>query len=139
MEKISSDKEKYLSYLMGAPKITDEDIVRVGAEIVGRVDSGSRRLTIPKEHIADYERLIIEKLDPGFWNEYVGEREIVFLFKTKDGSVKRYVYAEENRLEIAKLCSTFNGDPLEKTSQLLEYIAGNEFYTDLIQAHYLGK
>jgi len=49
-----------------------------------------------------------------------------------DGEIKEYEYKEENRLEIAQLCSQLNGDPLEKTTQLLEYLAENAFYTDVV-------
>lgn len=42
----------------------------------------------------------------------------------------------EIRLEIAKLCSEFNGDPLDKTSNLLAYLAKNEFYTEMIKNNY---
>ena len=41
-----------------------------------------------------------------------------------------------NREEIARLCSQLNGDPLEKTSDLLRYFASNPFYRDVIVGCY---
>ena len=51
-----------------------------------------------------------------------------------DGEIKEYEYKEENRLEIARLCSQLNGDPLEKTTQLLDYLAENVFYTEVVNS-----
>mgnify|MGYP003532386498 CR=1 FL=1 len=38
------------------------------------------------------------------------------------------------RSVVASLCTALNGDPIEKTSDLLRYLAGNPFYRDLMVA-----
>lgn len=129
----------YLSYLMGAAQISDDELKAVGAEIVGRSASGSRRLHIPTGKLGEYEKLVAAKLDPGFWNDIVGEEEILFIFKFKDGEVKRLMFSEENRTHIARLCSEFNGDPIELTSDTLNYLSGNDFYAERISKHFSDK
>ncbi|OGI36035.1 MAG: hypothetical protein A2283_09810 [Lentisphaerae bacterium RIFOXYA12_FULL_48_11] len=86
----------YLSYLMGAPKITDEELKAFGIEIVSKTDSGSRRLKIPFKKIEDYHRLVVEKLDLGFWNEYLDENNIHFIFKSASGDIREYLLSPDN-------------------------------------------
>lgn len=121
---------------MGAPKITDQELMQAGAEIVEKSDSGSRKLKIPGSALAAYEQLVTSKLDNGFWTDIVGEREVIFIFKFADGSTKRLVFTEDARKEIARLCSQLNGDSIEKTSDVLNYLAANDFYKDFIAEHY---
>lgn len=127
----------YLSYLMGAPKITDQELVQAGVEIVGESDSGSRKLKIPASALGVYEKLVTNKLDNGFWTDIVGERKIIFIFKFADGSAKQLVFTEDTREEIARLCSQLSGDPIEKTSDVLSYLAANDFYKNFIAEHYV--
>lgn len=126
----------YLSYLMGAPKITDEELKTLGVEIVSKSDSGSRRLKIPSEKIDDYRKLVIEKLDLGFWNEYLDEKNIHFIFKSTSGDIQEYLLAPDNEKEISKRCSEFNGDPIEKTANVYKYIFENEFYSGTMEKYY---
>jgi hypothetical protein len=88
-------------------------------------------LDIPVKVVEEYKSLIKEKLEAGFWNEIVGE-DIWFLFKHKDGSIKEYTLTNENREEIAHMCSRFNNDPIEKTTNLWLYLASNPWYTDVM-------
>lgn len=72
----------------------------------------------------------------GFWNEIVGEKEIIFVFKFKDGSVKEYELSLEIEKEVSILCSEFTGEPLDKTANVYKYISGNKFYHDFMMEHY---
>ena len=121
---------------MGAPKITDEELQSVGIEIVSRADSGSRRLKIPSEKIDEYRKLVIEKLGLGFWNEYLDEKNIHLIFKSTNGDIQEYLLSPDNEKEISKLCSAFNGDPVEKTSNVYKYIFENEFYSGIMEKYY---
>jgi hypothetical protein len=125
----------YKSVLMGADKISDLELEYLGIDIVERKESGTRNIIIPLETIEEYKQLVKEKLDKGFWNDIVGEDLIHFIFKMPDGGVVEFVYKEEDRLEIAELCSQLNGDSIEKTSDLLNYIGENEFYTDEVEIY----
>lgn len=76
----------YLSYLMGADQIQDKTLDDLNIEIVGKTESGSRKLKLPQESLAKYLELVKDNLTEGFWNEVVGTEEIIFVFKFKDGS-----------------------------------------------------
>lgn len=128
----------YLSYLMGAKNITDDDITALNISIEEKDEDGDKSLKIPEEKLSQYIELIKAKLNEGFWNEIIGANEIIFIFKLKDGSIKEYVLSPDNEKEISKLCSGFNGDSEEKTANIYKYISGNKFYYDFMLEHYAG-
>jgi hypothetical protein len=128
------EAHEYLSFLMAAAAISDEELDDLGIEVVRGADSPFRGLLIPGGSLDAYKALVREKIRPGFWNDIVGRQEILFVFKLADGSVEEFIYSEANRERIASLCTALNGDPIEKTSDLLRYLAGNPFYRDLIVA-----
>lgn len=129
-------KNLYLSYLMGAESITNVDIEGLGVSIEETKSDGDRTLKIPKEKLSEYIELIKSKLTNGFWNEIVGEKEIIFVFKFKDGLVKEYELSLEIEKEVSTLCSEFTGVPLDKTANVYKYISGNKFYHDFMMEHY---
>lgn len=121
----------YLSYLMGAGKITDEQLAGLGVEIVEK-----KKLKIPAEKLQGYIDLIKTCLNPGFWNEVIGAEEIIFVFKFKDETIKEFKLSIENESEIAKLCSEFANESPEKTKNVYKYISENSFYHDFMMEHY---
>lgn len=133
MIKVAEKYRTYKSYLMGASKITDSDLTNLNIEIIKDSDPAIRKLTIPSESIEKYKELIRQKLDLGYWNDFVGDDQIYFIFKMPDGEVIEHTYSGDDRLKIAKLCTKLNNDPIEKTSNLLDYLAENEFYTDIVK------
>ena len=126
----------YLSYLMGAEGITDRDISSLGITIEDNASDGDRALKIPKGSLVPYIKLIKQKLTNGFWNELVGDSDIMFIFKHKDGSIKEYKLSPENEKEIAELCSAFASEKPEKTANVCKYISNNKFYHDFMIEHY---
>ncbi len=126
----------YLSYLMGADKILDQDLVNLGIEIVEKTDSGSRKLKIPSDKIEGYKDLIREKMTPGFWNEFLDENNVHFIFKFKNGEVREYILSPENEQEIDKICAELNNEPPDKTANVYKYISDNDFYHDFMIEHY---
>ncbi len=125
-----------LSFLMGAESISDEELTSLGIGIVQRIGSGTRGLLIPDRSLEAYKALIRLKLTPGFWNETVGRTQISFQFKLEDGTVEEIVLSATNREEIARLCAELNREPLEKTSDIPRYLAGNPFYRELMVTHH---
>lgn len=123
--------DNYKSYLMGGPKITNNDLKKIGIKIVEEKKDGDRLLLIPNDKIENYIQLIELKLNKGFWNEVVGNK-IIFIFKSKTGQIKKFTLNDKNTEEIAKLCSKFNKEPYENTSDLLGYLLDNEFYSDYV-------
>lgn len=126
----------YLSYLMGAENIKDNDLIGLGVSIEETKSDGDRCLKIPAENLPQYIQLIKDKLNNGFWNEVVGEQEVIFLFKFKDGSSEEYRLSLENEQEIDKLCAEFNNEPPEKTANVYKYISDNKFYHDFMMEYY---
>jgi len=86
-----------------------------------------------------YSALVRERLSAGFWNEIVGRQKILFIFKLPDGTVREVMLSEATSSEIAELCSSLNGDPIEQTSNLPRYLSGNPFYGELIAAFYASE
>lgn len=127
---------EYLSYLMGAPTITNEELRGLRVAVVGTTGWGHRKLLIPGGSLQAYRELVRERLDPGFWNEVVSREEILFTFKPMDGTVHEFRYSAENRQEIAALCTALNGDPIDTTSDIPSYLASNEFYRELMVEAY---
>ncbi len=126
------------SYLMGATKISDEELNKLGIKIIEKKKDGDRKIEIPEKSLKSYEELISKKLDNSFWNEYIG-KEIVFIFKHKNGSVERIVLNKKTEEKIDKLAAEFINDkrwnlPFAKwnKSNVWKWLAENDFYTDLI-------
>ncbi len=130
------ESNEYLSFLMAAPDISDEELSRLGIEILETHGSGIRGLRIPGSGLPEYKALIRERMKLGFWNEMVGRDEIIFLFKLSEGTLKELHYSEKTRDKIAHLCTDLNKDPIERTSDMPNYLAGNPFYREaVIQFH----
>lgn len=126
--------DEYLSFLMGADAIADDALTDLGVTILATHGSGARELRLPAGSVSAYTDLLRERLSPGFWNEVVGHREVLFVFRLADGTVVEHTLSEATAPEIARLCSALNGDPLERTSDVLGYLAGNALYRDVIAA-----
>jgi hypothetical protein len=129
-------KETYLSYLMGSGNIEDQHLTDLGIDIVEKRDSGSRKLRIPKDKVEGYKTLIREKMTPGFWNEFLNENGIHFIFKLEDGIIKEYELSPDNEQEIDALCAKLNNEPPDKTANVYRYISDNDFYHDFMMEHY---
>ena len=128
------EPHEYLSFLMGADAIVDRELTNLGIEVVKGAGTPFRGLVVPGASLPAYKALIREKLAPGFWNDVVGRHEILFVFKLKDDSIRELELSEATRSEIARLCSSLNNDPIEKTSDMPRYLAGNPYYRELIEA-----
>ena len=125
-----------LSYLMGAENIKDTELESLGVEIKETKPDGDRTLIITDEKLSQYIELIKSKLTNAFWNEIVGEKEIIFIFKFKDGHSEEYKLSLDNEREIDKLCAEFNNEPSDKTANVYKYISDNKFYHDFMIKHY---
>ena len=126
------EPHQYVSFLMGAAAIADADLTGIGVTILQGAGSGARDLLVPASGLARYAALVREGLAPGFWNEIVGREQIRFLFKLPDGTVRDLVLSPQTTPEIARLCSALNGDPIEQTSEVPRYLAGNPLYRDVV-------
>ncbi|MDP3793003.1 MAG: hypothetical protein Q8Q89_04745 [bacterium] len=125
-----------LSYLMGADMIQDKELEDLGIKIEDKTPDGDRMIKISDKELAKYIELIKLKLANGFWNEIIGGKDIIFIFKFKDGSVKEYKLSADNEQEIDKLCAEFNNEPPVLTPNVYKYISDNKFYHDFMMKHY---
>jgi hypothetical protein len=123
---------QYLSFLMGVDAITDDNLTDIGVKVLKKHGAAAREVLAPSASLASYRTLVRDRLIPGFWNEIVGAREILFIFKLADSTVVELALSESTAPQIAQLCSSLNGDPLAKTSDVLGYLAENSLYRDLI-------
>lgn len=136
LELPSMANQPRLSYLMGADKIQDDELENLGVKIVDRTSEGDRLLKISDKELTKYVELIKTKLANGFWNEVIGAKEIIFIFKFKDGSVREYKLSPDNEREIDKLCAEFNNESPDKTANVYKYISENKFYHDFMVKYY---
>ena len=103
---------------MGADAIQDGELTALGVTLLRGSGSPLRGLLVPSGSLAAYRKLVREKLTPGYWNDIVERREVIFIFKLADGTVKELTPSGADRSEIAQLCSSLTQDPIEKTSDL---------------------
>lgn len=73
-----------------------------------------------------FEKYIGETLENGFWNEYLGKNK-VFIFKLKNGEIKKYVFNHDNKKEILNLCQEFANCKFESIDKMLRE---NDFYAE---------
>lgn len=126
------------SFLMGGKDISDKELKKLNIEIAEKDKDGDRKLEIPVSSLKAYKELIKSKLEPGFWNDIVGD-DIWFLFKDKDNKTDEYVLNDNNKTEIAQRCSDITNDPIEKTSNIYLYLASNSWYTPVLIQEKEGK
>lgn len=126
----------YLSYLMGVKDATENHLKSLGVANATKSESGNWKLEIPTEKIEAYKEFVKAKLEPGFWNEFLDEYGIHFIFKLKDGTYKEYALSSTNEQEIDNLCAKLNNEPPEKTANVYKYLAENDYYHDFMWEHY---
>ena len=129
-----AEPHEYLSFLMGADAIADHELTNLGVKILKGASTPFRGLLIPEGSLSAYKALIRDKITPGYWNDILGRQEILFIFKLEDSTIRELTLSEATRSEIAHLCSSLNKDPIEKTSDMPQYLAGNPFYREVIEA-----
>lgn len=112
-------------------------VMGIGKEIENLIDrgfslksfDGNYRVEFPDNKSQEWEKFISEHLEQEYWNEYITDTGVVFLFQLENG-LKRYeVYNLENA-EVLELC--------EKLCQcrfgtIKSMLAGNEYYYDKIK------
>ncbi len=75
-----------------------------------------------------WEQFIKDQLKVGFWNEYISEDKIVFLFKLEN-DFRRYEVIDFENDEVLLLCRKLF-DP--NINSIEEMITSNDFYCDKI-------
>lgn len=109
------------SYLMGVKDITE---LQKEGFYIEEID-GDFGIKFPKNKENLYEEFIVQNLEKGYWNEYLGDK-IVFIFKFLDGKIKKFIYTKENENEILALCREFAEYDFPSFYQMIE---DNPFYS----------
>lgn len=122
--------KSYRSTLMGGAQISDDQLKKIGVTVVSR-QSDARNIEVPADSFGDFQELIRQKLEPGFWNEVIGD-DIWFCFKDTNGKCREFVLDQHNYDQVAQLCSQYSKTPLEITQNLWKYLASNPWYIELI-------
>ena len=122
-------KSKYqdlaISFIMGTDDIIKSKLDSINATY--EIEDGKYYLTkIPKEKLSEYEKMITEYLKPGFWNEYISD-EVVFIFKTPNNEILKFLWNDTNESEILSLCNKYAN--FNKTG-IKEMLLGEEFYKE---------
>jgi leucyl-tRNA synthetase len=99
------------TYIMGQQDISASDIESIGGRIDSVTDAGHICAEFPVANAKKFEELINEKMELGFWNEYLTNEQVVFIFKHKDGKLQRFVLSDKNAHEICALGNQFNNQP----------------------------
>ena len=110
------------SYVMGIPDINELRENGFNIKTYGE----NYGISFPDDKIKIFEEFICKNLQNGFWNEYLG-KEKVFIFKSENGEIKRYVLNNKNEEEILNLCSKFAEYKFESITKMLK---DNKFYLD---------
>ncbi len=127
-DSFQEDREIY-SYVMGVGVIDDE-LISIGVKIHKKTQDGSYKITIPKDKIKNYEKLIAKVLKPGFWNEYVDD-QVVFIFKNKQGKIDRLVWNETDEANLLNLCNEYAEYNFKSMRSMLE---GQDWYSSKLKA-----
>ncbi len=113
----------YYSYVMGIDSIKYE-LTNDGFIIEN--DGSNYMVSFPKEKAPSWEDFIIKHLEPNYWNEYIAEHCVVFLFHLQDG-IKRYEVINFENEEVLVLCEKLCDCKIESIKSML---MGNQFYKE---------
>lgn len=90
------------------------------------MDSEREMIEIVKEKVHKYKRNNIFPIQINLMNEYIG-KDKVFIFKFKNGEIKKYVLNKDNEKEILQLCCEFADCKFESIDKMLR---DNRFYAE---------
>lgn len=116
----------YYSYVMGIDKSIYE-LEKEGFLI--ECDGENYMVSFPKEKALVWEGFISEHLEFEYWNEYLTENGVVFLFHLEDG-IKRYEVENFINDEVLKLCERLCECKFESIKKML---SDNHFYKTMIK------
>lgn len=92
-------------------------------------DNGNNYMVSFEAHKAnEWEEFISKHLEIGYWNEYLANDSVVFLFHLEDG-FKKYIVENFENNDVLKLCEKLCECKFESIKSML---IGNHFYKDKI-------
>lgn len=117
----------YYSYVMGI----DKSIYNLQNEgfYIEQDSENNYMVSFDADKSGIWEEFICKHLEFGYWNEYLTEDGVIFLFHLEDG-IKRYVVNNYSNDEVLKLCEKLCECKFESIKTML---AENHFYKDKIE------
>lgn len=116
----------YYSYVMGIGEAIMD--LKKHNFIINK-DGNNYTVSFSKEKKNIWEEFVEKHLERGYWNEYLSESEIIFLFQLEDG-IKRYEVLNFNNEEVLALCEKLCEC---KFGSIKEMILGNGFYRRVLR------
>lgn len=116
----------YYSYVMGIDSSIN-DLKNKGFIIQN--DGDNYMVSFSKEKVSIWEDFISKHLAVDFWNEFLAEDKVVFIFHLQEGIKKFDVYNFEND-EVLALCEKICKCKFESIKSML---VGNHFYKDKLK------
>ncbi len=113
----------YYSYVMGTDNSINE-LVSKGFIIEN--DKDNFMVSFPEEKAEIWEGFISKHLEVEYWNEYITDKDVVFLFHLPDG-IKRYKVDNFENDEVLALCEKLCDCKFESIKSML---MGNNFYKE---------
>lgn len=86
-------------------------------------------VSFPKDKANVWEEYIIKHLELGYWNEYISDNKVIFIFHLEDG-IKRFEVLNYENDEVLKLCERLCECKFESIKKMLK---DNHFYKDKIK------
>lgn len=127
----SKENKNYYSYVMGISReilILKEYDFEIEKEFDIEENRNNYRIIFPVDKFELYEEFIVKNLEKGYWNEYLNNEKVVFIFKFEDGSAKKYVLTDKNHDEILELCCKFAEFEFKSIKEML---LSNDFYKEI--------
>ena len=115
----------YYSYVMGIDDSIHE--LRNQGFLIEN-DGDNYMVCFSNENAIIWEAFVKKHLEVGYWNEYLTDNGVVFLFHLQDG-IKRYEVHDFIDDEVLGLCEKFCECKLESLKSML---MGNHFYKSLL-------
>ena len=113
------------SYVMGIDS-TIRELESQGFEI--KADECNYRVIFPNELCTVWEAFITKHLEIGYWNDYLMDDKVVFLFRVEDG-IRRYEVFDYKNDEVLSLCEQLCECKFESIKQML---VGNSYYKEIL-------
>ncbi len=116
----------YYSYVMGIDGSIN-DLKEHGFLIEN--DKNNYMVSFPKEKASVWEEFITGHLELEYWNEYLTDDGVVFLFHLQEG-IKRYEVHNFENEEVLALCEKLCKCKFESIKSML---LGNRFYKKVLE------
>ena len=116
----------YYSYVMGI----DDSILRLEAKGFTIIKDGNNyQVSFPEDKAWCWEEFIKQHLEVEYWNEYLTEDKVIFIFHLPDG-FRRYEVKDYDNDEVLGLCEKLCDCKFESIKQML---SNNSFYRSIIR------